>query len=75
MKYFVAKLVVFFLSLKVAFIVVNDFPYVDNELYILFVALLATSIGYLFFKIFLKGIFSVLEDHRTTEEQKRDPIL
>jgi len=37
--------------------------------------LLATSIGYLFFKFFLKGFFSVLEDHRTSEEQKRDPIL
>ena len=75
MKYLVAKLIIGFLSLKVAFIVLNDFPYIDNKLYILFVALLATSIGYLFFKIFLKGIFSVLEDHRTSEEQKRDPIL
>ena len=75
MKYIVAKLIAIFLGFKIAFIVLNDIGLIPNPIFVVLVTILATTLGYLSCKFFYNGLLSVFEDHRSSEEQDRDPIL
>jgi len=75
MKYTVAKLIAIFLGFKIAFIVLNDIGLIPNPFFVVSVTILATALGYLSCKFFFNGLLSVFEDHRSSEEQDRDPIL
>ena len=75
MKYFIAKLIAIFLGFKIAFIVINDMGLIPNPIFVISVTVLATTLGYLSCKFFYNGLLAVLEDHRSSEEQDRDPIL
>jgi len=75
MKYFIAKLIAIFLGFKIAFIVINDMGLIPNTIFVISVTILATTLGYLSCKFFYNGLLSVFEDHRSSEEQDRDPIL
>ena len=75
MKYIVAKLIAIFLGFKIAFIVLNDTGLIPNPFFVVSVTILATTLGYLSCKFFYNGLLSVFEDHRSYEEQDRDPIL
>ena len=75
MKYLAAKLIAIFLGFKIAFIVLNDIGLMPNLIFVVLVTILATTLGYLSCKFIYNGLLSVFEDHRSSEEQDRDPIL
>ena len=66
MKFFIVKLIAIFLG---------DIGLIPNPAYIITVTVVTTAIGYLACKLFYNGLLSVIEDHRSSEEQDRDPIL
>ena len=75
MKYLVVKLIAIFLGIKVASIFLGDIGLIPNPAYIITVTVMTTAIGYLACKLFYNGLLSVIEDHRSPEEQDRNPIL
>ena len=75
LKYLIAKVIAIFLGIKMAFIVFNDTGLIPNPLFIISVTILATTLRYSSCKFFYNGLLSVLEDHRSPEEQDREPIL
>ena len=75
MKYLIAKFIAIFLGIKIALIVLNDTPLVPEPIFIITMTILATTLGYMACKLFYNGLLSVFEDHRSSEEQDRDPIL
>jgi len=75
LKYLIAKVIAIFLGIKIAFIVINETGLIPNPFFIISVTIFATTLGYLSCKFFYNGLLSVFEDHRSPEEQDRDPIL
>jgi len=75
MKFIVAKIIAIFLGLKIGLIILNDTPLVPEPIFIITMTILATTLGYMACKFFYNGLLSVFEDHRSSEEQDRDPIL
>ena len=75
MKFIVAKIIAIFLGLKIGLIILNDTPLVPEPIFIITMTILATTLGYVACKFFYNGLLSVFEDHRSSEEQDRDPIL
>jgi len=75
MKFIVAKIIAIFLGLKIGLIILNDTPLVPEPIFMITMTILATTLGYMACKFFYNGLLSVFEDHRSSEEQDRDPIL
>ena len=75
MKLIIVKLIAIFLGFKIAFIILNDTPLVPDPIFITLMTILATSMGYIACRLIYSGLLSVLEDHRSIEEQDKDPIL
>jgi len=74
-KYYLTKLIAIFLGIKLAFLISGDFPAVSSPLIMTLMVVIFTSIGYLSCKLIYKGLLLVIEDHRPSVEQDRDPIL